>query len=46
VELARPLDAFVGNIQVQTMAFPLDGDLEVAGAAFLTGLQAFDASLN
>ena len=35
VRLDLPLDTSIGNIQVKTLTFALDGDLEQAGQAFL-----------
>jgi 5-methylcytosine-specific restriction enzyme subunit McrC len=38
VQLAHPLDEFVGDIRVRTLCFALDGDLEAAGRQFLAML--------
>lgn len=36
--LSAPLDTYVGDVRVRTIAFPLDGDLEANGQAFLQAL--------
>jgi 5-methylcytosine-specific restriction enzyme subunit McrC len=36
---AQPLDAWVNEVRVRTLAFRLDGDLEGAGTAFLAALR-------
>ena len=38
VTLKSPFDAQVGKINVRNMTFPLEGDLDEAGALFLSNL--------
>jgi 5-methylcytosine-specific restriction enzyme subunit McrC len=42
--LPKPLDESIGNIRVKSMVFGLEGDLEVAGRAFLRSLLGDDAN--